>query len=112
MLKEKNRIKKRKDFRYIHKNGQPIFSKNLVVLYTDNKFGNIKIGFSVSKKVGKAHVRNRIKRQLRAIVRMNLANFVQAKNYVIVAKPTIIELSYSQMEKELLNSMSKVTRVE
>ena len=64
MLREKNRIKKRKEFRYIHKHGSPVFGTNIIVLYTDNIFDNVKFGFSVSKKVVKAYLRNKIKRQL------------------------------------------------
>ena len=111
MISKENRIKKRKDFRYIHKYGSPVFGKNIIIVYTDNKFGKIKIGLSVSKKVGKAYVRNKVKRQLRAIVRQNISTFVGAKNYVIVAKPSIVDLTFQQIEKELLNSMSKVKSV-
>ena len=41
------------------------------------------IGFSVNKKTGKAYVRNKIKRQLREIVRLNLEKFEPNYNYVI-----------------------------
>ena len=81
-------------------------------MYTDNKFGKIKIGLSVSKKVGKAFVRNKLKRQLRAIVRQNIGSFTTAKNYVIVAKPSIVELTFQQIEKELLHAMAKVKSVD
>ena len=112
MLKEKNRIKKRKEFGYIHKHGDTAFGKNIIVLYTYNKFKKVRVGFSVSKKVGKAYVRNKIKRQLRAIVRLNLDKFPTSTNYVIIAKPTIVDLTYSQIEKEVLQTITKVKKVD
>lgn len=112
MLKEKNRIKKRKEFGYIHKHGDTSFGKNIIVLYTYNKFKKVRVGFSVSKKVGKAYVRNKIKRQLRAIVRLNLDKFHNSTNYVIIAKPSIVNQTYLQMEKELMQAISKVKKVE
>ena len=108
MLKEQNRIKKRKEFGYIHKNGNPIFGTNMVLLFTENKFKKVRVGFSVSKKVGKAHIRNKIKRQLRAIVREYMPNILTSTNYVIIAKPTIVDLSFDKMKKECVKLFTKV----
>jgi len=108
MLKSVNRLKKRKEFGYIYKHGESLYTKNLVLMHTVNKYKKIKIGFSISKKVGKAYIRNLIKRRLRAIVRERLTEFVSGKNYVVIAKPTVINLSFSELEAEVIQLFAKV----
>ena len=110
MLASENRLKKRKDFGYIYKNGESVYSKNFVLMHTVNKFKKIRIGFSVSKKVGKAYIRNKIKRQLRAIFRENISHVPPAKNYVIIAKPGVVDLTYAGMRDEILYILAKALK--
>ena len=60
------------------------------------------IGYTVSKKVGKAHIRNRVKRQLREVVRLHLGETLKAGHYyVIVARHGAPECSFNQIIKDL-----------
>ena len=111
MLNKENRLKKRKEFGYIYNNGDYTYSKSLTLLYTENRQKRTKIGFSVSKKVGKAYLRNKIKRQLRAIIRENFDKLPKFKNYVFVAKPQIVELSYKEIERDVMYVISKVKNI-
>ena len=58
MLKKENRLLKRKEFAYLYKNGTAKHTANLTLVYFPTKYRPIKIGFSVAKKIGKAHTRN------------------------------------------------------
>ena len=107
MLPSVNRIKKRKQFAYIYKNGKKINSKNLSVVMIKSKLKEPKIGLSVSNKVGKAVVRNKIKRQLRAIARKQLNNLRIHQNFVLIAHPSILECDFSKMEAEVLSLLKK-----
>ena len=107
MLPQKNRLKKRKQFAYIYKNGKKVNGKNLSIVFTLNKRSETKIGFSVSNKVGKAVLRNKIKRQLRAIIRKQLNNLRIHQNIVLIAHPNIVECDFSKMEKEVLYLLNK-----
>ncbi len=110
MLDSANRLKKRKEFGYIYKNGESQYSRHIVIMHTVNKYRKVRVGFSISKKVGKAFVRNKIKRQMRAIVRENISSLPPAKNYVVIAKPSIVEIDYEAMKKELLNTFAKIAK--
>lgn len=101
MLPLKNRLKKRKEFAYIYRNGKKFNSKNISLVVTDSKKLVPRIGFSVSNKIGKAVVRNKIKRQLREIVRIQLNNLRIHQNFVLIAHPTIVECDFSQMKSEV-----------
>ena len=107
MLKKINRLTKRKAFGYVYKNGKVKSGDNIIVNYTPTKLKVAKIGFSVSKKVGKAYIRNRTKRLLREAVKELLPVISQEYNYVIVAKPSIIDKSFHNIKSELFQILSK-----
>jgi ribonuclease P protein component len=66
-MKVVNRIKENKDFAYTIKNGQSIRADSYILHISRNTLNYVRIGISVSKKIGNAVYRNRIKRQIRAI---------------------------------------------
>lgn len=107
MLPVKNRLTKRKEFAYIYKNGKKLNSSNLSLVYVPSKKEDTRIGFSVSNKVGKAVLRNHIKRQLREIIRKQLNNLRIHQNFVLIAHPSIVECDFSQLEKEVLDLLRK-----
>ena len=59
------RLKKQKDFDLVFNKGKRIFTKTLTLIYLEKK-ETLKFGISLSKKHGKAVIRNRIKRLIRA----------------------------------------------
>lgn len=70
-----------------------------------------RIGFSVSKKIGKAVVRNKVKRRLREVCRLNEKIFPQGFDLIIVARVRIKTASYSIIEKSLLDSIRKTGKI-
>lgn len=103
MLKAENRLKKRKEFAYLYVNGKAKHSKNLTVVYLPTKHRPLKIGFSVSKKIGKAHTRNLVKRRLRAITRDIVPSLKNNFNVVIIAKVGIENIPFATLREELNN---------
>ncbi len=80
------RIKKTSEFSVVYKNGKRYFTKNLILYTVDNGQTYNRLGLSVSKKVGKAHIRNQWKRRLREYFRLNKEKFGMGKDIVIVVK--------------------------
>jgi ribonuclease P protein component len=85
MLNKKYRLKKDFQFRYIYRNGQSIRTNAISLIFVKSKQTGIKIGISVSNKIGKAFFRNRIKRLIRENVRAQLDNMIKGYNYIFVA---------------------------
>ncbi len=92
------RLKKQKDFNLVFNKGARVYSKTLTLLYFKSE--SLKFGISVSKKHGKAVLRNRIKRLLRA----SFNNYIDKinGNYYIVLLPKCLEnYDYFEFCKDL-----------
>ncbi len=100
MIKKENRLKKRKQFNYLYKNGKYVSSDNIGLVYLPLKTKNFKIGYSVSKKVGKAVVRNKTKRRLKECV-LKFSDLIKKEYYIIVIpKKSITNLNFNQIYLE------------
>ncbi|MEO0347860.1 MAG: ribonuclease P protein component [Pseudomonadota bacterium] len=65
------------------------------------------IGFTVSKKIGKAVTRNLVKRQLRHVCRLlNHQQIAYNNYYVIIARSKILDASFSELTQEIINGFT------
>ncbi len=74
----------------------------LVLYARKNRTGSNRVGITVSKKLGKAHVRNRIRRRLREIYRLNEGQFLPGWDIVVVARSRCVDASFSRLSKSYL----------
>ncbi len=70
MLDKAHRLNKHGSYAYVYRKGKRLFEQDVVLIYTPAR--SVRVGFSVSNKVGKAVVRNKVKRRLRASVQSKL----------------------------------------
>ena len=107
MLNRINRLKKRYQFNYVYKSGEHFSSEHIVLYVVPSKTKSIKVGFAVTKKVGHAVVRNKIRRRLREIVRIHLPNLKQSYNIIVVAKENIVDANFEQLGFEMNKLLKK-----
>lgn len=107
MLKKQYRIRHNADFRRIYRQSKSISTKYLVLYPRKVKGEGIRVGFSVSKKVGKAHIRNYYKRRLSEIIRRNFDKIQTGYDLVFVARTPIVELTYGELEKNVVFLLKK-----
>ncbi|MDI6710818.1 MAG: ribonuclease P protein component [Thermoanaerobacterales bacterium] len=96
-------IKDNKDFRRIFARGASRVGPALVVYGLAGEVGTTRFGFTVSKKVGKAVVRNRLRRVLKEICRLHPESFRPGMDYVVIARPRARDLTYRELATELLS---------
>lgn len=103
------RLKKNAEFRAVYKRGKS-FSNNLLVLYVYiNKRNVNRLGVSVSKKVGKSVVRNRIKRLIKESFRLGSSCIKVECGYdlVFIARKASNGKGYAEINNSVKNLIRK-----
>ena len=107
-MKKKNIVKENKDFSKIINNGKKCWNDAYSIYYDENNYGNYRIGISVSKKIGNAVVRNKIKRQIRNIADKYKNIYQKNRDYIIVRR-NYINLNFYELEIKYLELINKIT---
>ena len=107
MIQRENRLKKNKHFKFIYKHGETKHTKTLSVVFVKTKIKPFKVGFSVSKKIGKSVVRNKVKRRLCASFAEISKNVDKSYNYVFIAKDGLSELTYQDIKQNMIELIKR-----
>jgi ribonuclease P protein component len=71
-----------------------------------------RVGFTVSKKVGNAVERNRVRRRLREVVRRSSPEFLQpGRDYVLIGRPSAIALPFERLTEDFYGALSRVNNL-
>ena len=84
----------------------------MVLIYAPRRSGEVRIGFSVGKKLGNAVVRNRTKRRLREAVTPFIPSVKQGSRLIFIAKPPILEESFSSVRSTMRYLLKKAELLE
>ena len=95
-MQKQYRLKKNASFNYIYNKGKSVANKYMVLVYVKS-YQNVKIGFSVSKKVGNSVVRNHTKRLMKESIRTIIPKINQHTHYIFIARPFITNLDYHKV---------------
>ena len=101
-------IRKNEEISLIVKTGNKKVTKFFIIYYINNDEAKNMYCISVSKKLGKAYVRNKIKRRAKNIIDNNKNTIQNGYDYVIIVRKGILELTYKDMEKELLKLIKSI----
>lgn len=97
MLPREYRLKRTRDFARVRRHGRSAHSAVAVLYVLPTRSDDVRVGFSVSKRVGKATVRNRVKRLFREAARKDLARVRRGQDLVFIARAPAAGASYTEV---------------
>lgn len=109
-MKKKNIVKENRDFAKIINNGKKCWNEIYSIYYDKNNYGDYRFGISVSKKIGNAVTRNRIKRQLRMIIDKYKNIYSKDKDYIIIVRRNYINLDFNAATNRYIELIEKITQ--
>ncbi|MGE6523706.1 ribonuclease P protein component [Bacillus safensis] len=107
-MKKRNRLKKNEEFQKVFKKGQSMANRQFVIYQLDQpNQDELRLGLSVSKKIGNAVIRNRIKRLIRQVFLEEGHKLKQEKDYIVIARKSASELTFEETKKSLQHLFRK-----
>ena len=101
-------VKENYEFRRIYRKGKSAVSPQLVIYCQRNRRGHSRLGVSVSTKLGCAVVRNRVRRRIREIYRLNKAKMLPGYDLIVVARVRAVETDYQKLDRSYLRLLEQL----
>ena len=102
------RLGDNKNYRFVYRRGKSVPSRNLTLVHLKGR--DLKIGFSVSGKVGNAVTRNRIRRFMREDVR-RMRTELKCGKYIFIARPALKTVPHEELTRELRSLLARAKLV-
>ena len=103
------RLRQRADFLAAAAGSRAPVSGFVLQALNRRKDGPVRVGFTVSKKVGNAAERNRVRRRLREMVRLSSRAAVQpGHDYVLVGRRTALDLPFDRLIEDFARALERV----
>ncbi|ANS76420.1 ribonuclease P protein component [Paenibacillus yonginensis] len=107
-MHKKLRLRNRADFGRVYRNGKSFANRQLVVYWSRRpEVEQFRLGISVSKKIGNAVVRNRMRRLIKEIVRLNQDKLISQVDIIFIVRKGATEMGYAELEKSVLHAFRK-----
>ena len=106
-MKKNGRIRKNSEYQRVFAQGSSTATKALVLYQLPNTGHINRTGFIVSKKIGNAVTRNRIRRLLREAYRLYAADLVQGRDLVFIARTRAANFDYQQAATAMKQILKK-----
>lgn len=103
-MKKAYRIKKNEDFQFVYKHGKSFANRQFVIYVLekpDQK--NFRIGLSVSRQIGTAIVRNRVKRLIRETFQHLKEDLPSHYDFVIIARKPAATMNFHEVKKSIIH---------
>ena len=102
------RLRRRKEFLGVQRSPHRLVTQHFIVYARPTGDRDTRIGITVSRKVGRAHQRNRVKRLVREVFRMNRSTVPSGLDAVLVARPGRGLPDFGEVEAQLVPSLMEL----
>lgn len=100
-------LKNNREFRRVYDKGRSLSNKYLVIFFIKNGLEYNRVGFSVTKKIGNAVIRNRVKRLIKEAFRLNSEGINQGYDIIFLSRIRCNQATYVDVEKSILNLLKR-----
>jgi len=107
VLPKNYRLRRSSDFSRAYHKGHSISDRLLVLCYIPNSLGRSRFGISVSKRIGRAVVRNRVKRRISEAIRLQLDLIAPGWDIIFIARQGTRDADYWQIESSIAGLLSR-----
>ena len=111
-MKKTVSLKENHEFRRLYHRGVSTAGKHVVIYCRRNKLGYNRLGLTVSAKLGCAVVRNRARRRLREVFRLNSGRLRQGYDIILVARGRTLSASWKELNDTFLRLCRKLDLLE
>lgn len=112
ILRSEYSLRRNKEFRYVYRRGKSVSDKYFVLIYVNTKTPHLKVGFSVSKKLGNAVQRNLIKRRMKEAFFSILSDVSKKSLMVFVPRQNAKDLDYRLILSSIQGLLKKAGLLE
>jgi len=109
-LTKEDRILKRREFIVLAESGRRVQNEHFIANFSPNQLGRSRIGITVTKKVGPAVKRNRIKRLVREYFRLNRRQLDGHWDINMIAKRQTADFSPEKTFRSLTNIFERISK--
>ncbi len=106
-----DRILKHSEFLRLSRSGKKLYDKRFIAIFDTGRFERTRLGLTVSRKVGNAVTRNRIKRFSHEYFRLNKHNIKGCWDINIIARKEAANLTSNQVFLSLQNIFGRISGV-
>lgn len=107
-MKAATTVKENHIFRRAYRKGHAAVRSGLVVYCLPNKKGTCRLGITASTKLGKAVVRNFVRRRIRSMWQSHRQDMVGSYDVIIVARSRMVSDKFAKLEKQYVSAMREL----
>lgn len=105
-----NRLRTNEDFLKVYRGGKNYWNRNLTIYVRKNNLNYSRFGYSITKKIGNSVVRNKVRRRMQEIVRLNFDGIKSGYDIVVIPKKNTVDIKYKELERAMLH-LFKMSRL-